>query len=87
MGPKCPKCGTTQEFCVTEIYEEVYSPRIFFCINLECRNMFMIDSDNMRNLQEFFRMGLEQEFAKISETYNLEEDIATMNVEKEWTGW
>lgn len=51
MGPRCPVCGTMQEWTPYEMTEVVYAPQTYFCINMECLEMFTLSIEQVECLQ------------------------------------
>lgn len=53
MGPKCPHCYALYEWTESEITEDVYSPKVYFCQG--CMQLFTLTSEEITDLQEHFR--------------------------------
>lgn len=52
MGPRCPKCGAVYEWTEGEITEEVMSPKVYFCTDINCRHMWVLDADQIKDIQK-----------------------------------
>jgi hypothetical protein len=52
VGPKCPLCGAIYEWTEAEVIEDVMSPKVYFCPVAECRHMWVLAPDEIKEIQQ-----------------------------------